>query len=101
MAKDGRVVQLGVMSGTKLKEGTDIGAFVRKRVTFRGSTLRSRDVEYQRKLRDLLAEEVVPRVLDGGLKVNVDRVVSWGEVGKAHEALEKGEVKGKVVCVVD
>ena len=46
-ARDGRIVTLGALSGTKLKEGVDIGAFVRKRLRFEGSSLRSRDVEYQ------------------------------------------------------
>ena len=101
VARDGRIVQLGAMSGTKLAEGTDIGAFVFKRVTFAGSTLRSRDVVYERRLRDLLEEEVGGKVVKGEFEVMVDRVLSWKEVEKAHECMEKGEIKGKVVCVVD
>ena len=58
-AKDGRIVNLGLMSGAKLPAGVDIGAFVRKRLRFEGSSLRSRDGEYQGKLRDKL-EEYVP-----------------------------------------
>lgn len=57
-ARDARIVNLGAMSGTKLKEGVDIGAFVRKRIRFEGSSLRSRDTEYQGKLRDKLEEYV-------------------------------------------
>jgi len=36
-ARDGHIVHLGALSGTKLKEGVDIGAFVRKRLRFEGS----------------------------------------------------------------
>jgi NADPH:quinone reductase-like Zn-dependent oxidoreductase len=55
VAKDGVIVNLGFMGGTKVPEGTDISAFIRKRCTFVGSSLRSRDEEYQGKLRDQLA----------------------------------------------
>ncbi|EGP92556.1 uncharacterized protein MYCGRDRAFT_83520 [Zymoseptoria tritici IPO323] len=53
LAKDGRVVQLGVMGGTMLPAGVDISSFVIKRASFVGSTLRSRDAEYQGKLRSV------------------------------------------------
>lgn len=55
-ARDARIVNLGLMSGTKLPAGVDIGAFVSKRLRFEGSSLRSRDPEYQGKLRDKLEE---------------------------------------------
>ena len=54
--RDGRIVHLGAMSGTKLPDGVDIGAFIRKRVRFEGSSLRSRDEGYQGRLRDTLVE---------------------------------------------
>lgn len=47
-ARDGHIVNLGALSGTKLKEGVDIGAFVRKRLRYEGSSLRSRDTEYRK-----------------------------------------------------
>jgi NADPH:quinone reductase-like Zn-dependent oxidoreductase len=64
IAQDGVIVTLGMLGGIKLKEGTDISAFVRKRVTYRGSSLRSRDEAYQGKLRDQLVEHALPRFID-------------------------------------
>jgi NADPH:quinone reductase-like Zn-dependent oxidoreductase len=61
-ARDGRIVNLGALSGTKLKEGVDIGAFVRKRIRYEGSSLRSRDEGYQGKLRNTLVEHALPKV---------------------------------------
>jgi NADPH:quinone reductase-like Zn-dependent oxidoreductase len=52
VARDGHIVTLGALGGTKLPAGVDIGAFVRKRIRFEGSSLRSRDPDYQGKLRD-------------------------------------------------
>ena len=46
-ARDARIITLATLGGTKLPAGTDIGAFVRKRIRFEGSSLRSRDVGYQ------------------------------------------------------
>lgn len=46
-ARDGRIVHLGAMGGIKLKEGIDISAFIKKRIRFEGSSLRSRDEAYQ------------------------------------------------------
>ena len=66
VARDGRIVQLGVLGGTVLPEKTDISAFIMKRASFVGSTLRSRDPEYQGKLRDVFAEEVLPKLVKIG-----------------------------------
>ncbi|KAL8653800.1 MAG: hypothetical protein Q9226_003700 [Calogaya cf. arnoldii] len=69
VAMDGRIVHLGAMGGTKVPEGTDIGAFVRKRVRFEGSSLRSRDEGYQGRLRDMLLEHAVPKLRKGEMNI--------------------------------
>jgi len=83
-ARDGRVVHLGAMGGTKLPGEVDIGAFVRKRVRFEGSSLRSRGEEYQGKLRDRL-EGYLGRFEDGTFKIYVEKVFPWEEVVEAHK----------------
>jgi NADPH:quinone reductase-like Zn-dependent oxidoreductase len=97
-AKDARIVQLGVMSGTKVKE-VDISAFIMKRVRFEGSTLRSRDVEYQKKLRDRLWE-YMEKFEDGTFKIFVDTVLPWEKVVEAHQLMEKNTSKGKIICTI-
>ena len=100
-ARDGRIVHLGSMSGTKLPAGVDIGAFVRKRVRFEGSTLRSRDEEYQGKLRNTLMEHTAPKMQDGIFKVLVEKVFSWEDIVKAHQLMESNQTKGKIICRID
>ncbi|OCK79191.1 quinone oxidoreductase putative [Lepidopterella palustris CBS 459.81] len=100
IAKDGIIVHLGAMGGTKLPAGVDIGGFVRKRIRYEGSSLRSRDEAYQGKLRDQLVEHALPRFVDGRFKVLVDRVMPWEEIQEAHRALEANETKGKVICTI-
>ncbi|KAL8662732.1 MAG: hypothetical protein Q9168_008207 [Polycauliona sp. 1 TL-2023] len=100
VAMDGCIVHLGSMGGTKLPEGTDISAFVRKRVRFQGSTLRARDEIYQGKLRDMVVEKVVPALRKGEMKVFVEKVFGWESVVEAHEMMEGNETRGKIICRV-
>jgi len=98
-ARDGTIVHLGAMSGTKLPNGVDIGAFVRKRITFVGSSLRSRDLDYQGKLRDTL-ETYLPQFEDGTFKIYVDKVFPWEKIIEAHEEMEKNTSQGKIICTI-
>lgn len=97
-AKDGRIVLLAFLSGS-IVEKVDISGLLRKRVRVEGSTLRSRDVEYQGKLRDIL-EKYVPDFEAGRLKAVVDTVLPWEEIQKAHELMEANKNKGKIVCTI-
>ncbi|KAM3425725.1 hypothetical protein BST61_g7660 [Cercospora zeina] len=101
LAQDGRVVMLGMLGGMVLEEKTDIMALLMKRATVVGSTLRSRDLAYQRRLRDLFVEKVLPKLVDGVYEARIERVMSWREIREAHEMLEENRTMGKLVCVVD
>lgn len=99
-ARDARIVQLASLSGSKLEAGLDIGLLENKRLRWEGSRLRSRDLEYQKKLRDLLAE-YLPRFIDGTFRVVIEREFSWKDIQKAHELMESNQSKGKIICNVD
>lgn len=99
-ARDGRVVLLGLMGGGKIPGEVDISMLLFKRVRVEGSTLRSRDVEYQRKLRDTLVEHAMPRFQDGTFKVFVEKVFPMDQIADAHRLLESNATKGKLICVV-
>jgi len=99
LARDGRVCLLGLMGGAVLPENVDIGLLLYKRARVEGSTLRSRDEEYQGKLRDKL-EEYLPLFEEGKFKIYVDTVLSWEEIVKAHKMMEGNETKGKIICTV-
>ena len=101
IAKDGRIVNLGMLGGTKVPAGTDMGAFVRKRVRFEGSSLRSRDLEYQAQLRDMLVEHAIPKIVGGQFKVPIEKVFDWKDIQEAHRLMETNQTKGKIICVVD
>jgi len=99
VARDGRIVLLALLSGGKIEGGVDIAAVLYKRVRIEGSTLRSRDEEYQRRLRDAL-EEYIPDFEEGKLKVVIDTVLPWDQIQEAHRIMEGNKNKGKIVCTI-
>lgn len=96
--RDCHIVHLGAMGGTKLPEGVDMSSFIRKRVRFEGSSLRSRDEDYQGKLRDQLEGHAMPKFGDGSFKIFVEKVFEWEDIVKAHELMESNKTKGKIIC---
>lgn len=98
-ARDGRIVSLAFMSGSKLPAGVDMSAFLLKRLRWEGSSLRSRDPEYQGRLRDKL-EEYMPMFEDGTFKLFVEKVLPWEQIVEAHQFMEKNESKGKIICTI-
>jgi NADPH:quinone reductase-like Zn-dependent oxidoreductase len=101
IAKDGIIVCLGFMGGVELPAGVNIAPFIMKRITFAGSSLRSRDEEYQGKLRDQLVEHALPRFQDKRFKLMIDKVLPWEQIQDAHRLLEENKTKGKVICTID
>ncbi|KAI6089826.1 quinone oxidoreductase putative [Hypoxylon rubiginosum] len=97
-AKDARWVTLGLMGGAVLN-GVDYSPLLLKRIRLEGSTLRSRDTDYQGKLRDKLAE-YIPDFESGKLKVLIDTVMPMDDIVKAHQLLEENKTTGKIICTV-
>jgi len=66
-----------------------------------GSSLRSRDEQYQGQLRNMLVEHALPRLVDGRCKLMIERVFKMEEIQQAHELLESNKTTGKIICTVD
>lgn len=97
-ARDARWVTLGLMGGAVL-DGVDYSPLLIKRLRLEGSTLRSRDTDYQGRLRDKLAE-YIPHFESGKLKALIDTVLPMGDIIKAHQLLEENKTTGKIICTV-
>lgn len=97
-ARDCRVVLLGTLSGGKVPNA-DISQILYKRIRIEGSTLRSRDEEYQGKLRDRL-ESYCPAFKEDKLKIIIDKVLPWEEIQEAHKYMEDAKNTGKIVCTI-
>lgn len=99
-ALDGRIVNLAFLGGVKVEGGVDISYFLRKRVRYEGSTLRSRDEGYQRKLRDTVVENALEKLRSGEFKVFVEKVFKFEDVVEAHKLMESNQTKGKIICTI-
>lgn len=100
-ARDGTIVLLSTLSGPKLSKGQelDMSGILRKRLRIEGSTLRSRDPEYQGRLRDRL-QVYLADFESGKFQVVVDKIFPWDKVAEAHEYMETNKNTGKIVCTV-
>jgi NADPH:quinone reductase-like Zn-dependent oxidoreductase len=63
--------------------------------------LRSRTPEYQEKLKEQFLKHALVHIVNGDFRANVDRVIDWTKIREGHEAMERNEIMGKIICTVD
>ncbi|WVN91028.1 uncharacterized protein L203_106275 [Cryptococcus depauperatus CBS 7841] len=97
---DGTLYSLAFLSGAKFPEGASMAPLLGKRLTFKGSSLRSRSPEYQQNLLKTFEEKILPQILSGTMKIKVHDVLSWTRVTEAHKAMEGNKNSGKIVLEV-
>jgi tumor protein p53-inducible protein 3 len=98
-ALDSRWVLYGSMGGIA-PEGPLFGALLRKRITLRGTTLRSRDDQYKADLVARFAREALPLLANGTFKPVIDAEFPLAEVGEAHALMESNKNTGKILLRV-
>ncbi|KAI5308461.1 hypothetical protein KEM55_005635, partial [Ascosphaera atra] len=99
-ALDGTIVNLAFMGGTILPAGVDMSWLLRKRIRYEGSTLRSREPDYQGALRDIFVEKALPKIKDGSFKISVSAVYPFEKIADAHRLMESNQTKGKIICTI-
>ncbi|PYH89950.1 quinone oxidoreductase putative [Aspergillus ellipticus CBS 707.79] len=99
-AMDSRMVLVAALSGSKVDD-FDLRALLNKRIWLLATTLRTRDADYQGKLRDLFCQKILPHIKAGEVKTTVDKVYPWTAVAEAHKRLESNVNAGKIICVVE
>lgn len=99
-AVDSRIVIIAMMSGGKIPE-FDMRPLLTKRMWICNTTLRVRSVDYQIGVRNFFVKNILPALVERKIKVTLDKVFSWKQIGEAHERMENNVSAGKIVCVVD
>jgi putative PIG3 family NAD(P)H quinone oxidoreductase len=99
MARDGRMVMLGLLGGSNLS-GANLAPVLFKRLTIVGSTLRSRSLDYRMALIDDFNQHCHQHFTTGRLKPIIDRVFPWEQVAQAHDYLESNQNRGKVILKI-
>ena len=97
LALDGRLVQIGLISGAKAE--INLTPVLQKRLTLTGSTLRPRSVDEKGRIARQLEEHVWPLLAAGTVAPVVDRTLPLRDAAEAHRLLESGAVIGKIVLI--
>jgi len=93
------LVILGALSGSEVFE-TNIGTMLRKQLRVGGWDLGAISKQELVTLFMELQTNVLP-LSQKTLRPMVDRTFSWVEISDAHQYLEEGNNKGKVVAVIE
>ncbi|GAD98096.1 quinone oxidoreductase [Paecilomyces variotii No. 5] len=99
-AMDSRIVIVALMSGGVV-ENFSLRELMNKRIWVMTTTLRTRPADYQKRLHDLVIEKALLYFAKGEIKVTVDEVFPWSEVGRAHKKMESNVHAGKLICTVE
>ena len=94
-APKGRIVIVGLIAGGRAE--LDMGALLAKRLSVRGTVLRSRPSAEKAEATHLFEGQVVPLLGRGTLRPVIDAVVPLGEAERAYELVAADRTFGKVV----
>jgi putative PIG3 family NAD(P)H quinone oxidoreductase len=95
LATDGRLVQIGLMSGSEAT--IDLRRVLGRRLTITGSTLRPRSVAEKGAIADALRQEVWPLLESGQIKPILYTTFPLAKASEAHRLMESSEHVGKIV----
>ncbi len=97
-APDGRIVQLAFALGSKVE--VNFMPIMLKRLTYTGSTLRSRPSAFKAAVAAELDREVWPRIEEGKIRTVVSRTFPLAEAAAAHRLMESAGHTGKIMLEV-
>lgn len=95
LADGGRLLQVGVMSGTLC--ALDLDTIVMKRLHLIGSVMRPLPVEEKRAIARRFRERWLPLLAARSLTPVIDSIFALPDVARAHERLERSEHFGKII----
>lgn len=97
---EGRLVLIGLLGGAKYEGTLNLGTVLRKRLRIQGTTLRTRSIEYKRKLVASFWEFAEDRLKDGRLDPVIHAIYPWEQVRQAHKLMERNENTGKIILAL-
>ena len=95
MARDGRIVIIGMQGGRRAD--FDLGKLLAKRGSVYAAGLRARPVEQKDGIVQAVRDDVWPLVAAGAVRPVIDRTVPFAEAPAAHRAMEASEHVGKIL----
>ena len=95
---DGRIIQLAFALGSKVD--VNLMPVMLKRLTYTGSTLRTRSPAFKASVAQELEAKVWPLIESGRIKPVVNARFRLADAARAHALMESGEHVGKIVLIV-
>jgi len=95
---DARIVQLAFPLGSKVD--INLMPVMLKRLTYTGSTLRTRSPAFKASVAQQLEAKVWPEIANGGIRVVTHHTFPLSEAEKAHALMESSQHVGKIVLLV-
>jgi putative PIG3 family NAD(P)H quinone oxidoreductase len=94
MALKGRLVVVGTLAGQETQ--LDLRYLLGRRLTLRGTVLRSRPLEERIAVTDAYASTVVPWLVSGAVTVRIDATFPLDRIADAHALMESNTTIGKI-----
>jgi NADPH:quinone reductase-like Zn-dependent oxidoreductase len=94
----GRIVNVGRLGGTHADFNFDLHAA--RRIDYVGVTFRTRTIEEIREIFDKVRSDIWGAVESRKLQLPIDKVFSFGDIGKAFDHMEANRHLGKIVVTL-
>jgi NADPH2:quinone reductase len=94
---DARIIQLAFALGSKVE--VNLMPIMLKRLTYTGSTLRTRPPSFKARIANELESQVWPHIESGRIKVVISRTFALAEASQAHALMESAAHVGKILLV--
>lgn len=94
-ALKGRVILIGLLAGRAAT--VNLGSILSKRITVRGTVLRSRTVEEKAAVMRAFERDVIPLLESGAVRPVIQKIMRLDEAAEAHELMESDSTFGKIV----
>jgi NADPH:quinone reductase len=94
---DARIIQLAFALGSKVE--INLMPIMLKRLTYTGSTLRTRPPEFKARVARELREQVWPHIEQGRIRTVTSQTFALAEAAKAHAAMESALHTGKILLL--
>ena len=96
---DGRIVQLAFNLGSKIE--INLMPIMLKRLTYTGSTLRTRPADYKARIATELEGKVWPLIEQGKIRTATRQTFPLAKAGEAHALMERAGHIGKILLIMD
>jgi len=94
LAPRGRLILIGTLAG--LESTLDLRFMLSRRLTVRGTVLRSRPLEERIVVAQTFAREVMPWIASGAIETRIDATFPLEGIADAHALMESNTVMGKI-----